>query len=118
MSLLGTSMDVLLDVLFFVAGICLLVHIGLCLWLQRRLRNREELLQELFAIPNEIVAGGRHVGVRLLRARYYLPWVRLAPHNSQLDALERILLAAGKMTGLIVPMGCLAFFILSFVQAT
>lgn len=109
-------MDVFLDALFFVTGVCLLAHIGICIWLQRRLRDREDLLQKFFAMPNEIVTRGRNAGVRLLRARYYLPWVRPAPNNSQLDVLERILFAAGKMTGLVVPMGCLAFFILSFVQ--
>jgi hypothetical protein len=110
-------MDVLLDTFFFVAGVCLLVHIGLCIWLQRRLRAREDLLQELFAIPNEAVTRDGNVGVRLLRARYYLPWVRPALHNFQLDSLDRIVLAAGRITGLVVPIACLTFFILSFVQA-
>lgn len=110
-------MDVLLDVSFFVAGVSLLAHLGLCIWLQRRLRAREDLLQELFAIPNEGVTRGRNIGIRLLRARYYLPWARPALRNSQLDALDRIVLAAGKMTGLAVPIACLTFFIVSFVQA-
>lgn len=118
MSVLGFSMDTILDTLFFVAGACLIAHIGLCIWLQRRLKVREDLLQELFSIPNEVVTRGGNVSVRLLRARYYLPWVRLALRNPQLDSLDLIVLAAGRMTGLIVPAACVAFFILSFVQAT
>jgi hypothetical protein len=96
----------------------LLAHIGLCVGLQWRLRDRTDLLRELFAVPNEALTRGSNTGIRLLRARYYLPWVHVAGGKAQLDTPERMTLLVARMTGLFVPVACLVFFVGSFVQAT
>jgi hypothetical protein len=107
----------LLDGLFFAGGGCLHAHLGICSWAQRRLSDHEDLRRRLFAIPNEILMRDSGVEVRLLRARYYLPWVRISLGDVQLDSLSRIALTLARVTGLVTPIALLAFFVASFVQA-
>lgn len=111
-------MKSLADILFFSAGVCLLAHIALCFVLQWRLRDQEGLIQRLFSIPNEVLLKGSSIDLRLLRARYYLPFSRLDLGNARLDALDRIFLIAARVTGFMVPAGSLMFFIVPFIQAS
>jgi hypothetical protein len=83
-------------VLFFAAGACLIAHFAFCAILQQRLRGRDDAFREFFAIPNEPLIRGGNVEIRLLRARYYLPWTR---SKAELDAMDRTILAAAQLTG-------------------
>ena len=107
-------MDTLMDSLIVVAGASLIGHVALCVVLQWRLRDRQDVIQELFAVPNRRLSKG--VGVRLLRVRYYLPWMRPAVNSSLIDGVSRTILVAAKATGLIVPIALLAFLSVPFLQ--
>jgi hypothetical protein len=109
-------MDTLMDTLIVVAGIALVSHVALCVVLQRRLREHEDVLKELFAIPNSRLSEG--VGVRLLRVRYYLPWAKSGLDSSRIDAVSRTVLVAARVTGLVVPIALLAFLATPFLQAS
>jgi hypothetical protein len=83
-------MEALMKNLFSVAGVALLGHIVFCSALRLRLCDRDDVIRELFAVPNSFITGG--VGPRLLRLRYYLPWREPAADSLEGDALSRILL--------------------------
>jgi hypothetical protein len=100
--------------LFSVAGVALLGHIVFCSALRRRLRDRDDVIRELFAVPNSFITGG--VGPRLLRLRYYLRWREPAADSLEGDALSRILLSCASVSGLIVPIAFLAFLVVPFVE--
>jgi hypothetical protein len=107
-------MDTLMDVLIVVAGAALVGHVALCVVLQWRLREHEDVIKELFAIPNNVLS--KDVGVRLLRVRYYVPWVRFRFDASRIGPVNRTVLVAARVTGLIVPIALLAFLSAPFVQ--
>lgn len=111
-------MNALLDGLFFIGGGSLLAHFAVCTWVRSRLSDHHDLLRALFAIPNEVLLRGSGIELRLLRARYYLPWVRVPLNDVQLDLLDRIALSLARVTGLVVPTALLAFFVAAFVQAS
>ncbi|MBS0380707.1 MAG: hypothetical protein JSS29_19675 [Proteobacteria bacterium] len=105
-----------MDKLIVVAGVALVSHLALCMVLLRRLRDREDLLKELFAVPNSRLSEGR--GVKILRVRYYLPWGGSALGGTPIDAVSRAALVAARLTGMAVPVALLAFLAIPFIQAT
>lgn len=107
-------MNRLIDWSFIIAGASLVAHVVLCFLTQRYLRRYPDLLERMFAIPLEALSEGR--GVRLLRARLYLPWVRTGTWRIQDDRFLRILILATRLTGLAMPFAALAFIALSTVQ--
>jgi hypothetical protein len=107
-------MEALMKNLFSVAGVALFGHIVFCSALRLRLCDRDDVIRELFAVPNSFITGG--VGPRLLRLRYYLPWREPAADSLEGDALSRILLFCASVTGLTVPIAFLAFFIVPFIE--
>jgi hypothetical protein len=106
------------DILFFFAGVCLLAHMVLCFMLLRRLREQKDLIQRLFAVPNEVLLKGSDIDVKLLRARYYWPFARLDLGNEQLDVLDRCYLLAARITGFMMPACSVMFFAVQFIQAS
>lgn len=84
-------------------------HVALSLALRALVRGNGTLAAELFAIPNEWI--GRSWGLRLLRARYYLPWRQAPSEMRQQDLLARITFVLARLTGLVVPVAMLAFLV-------
>jgi hypothetical protein len=103
------------ELLIYIAGAAILLHVALCLALQRVLRDHVETLQELFAIPNEPLSDGH--GVRLLRARYYLPWHDTPPIVSRTTRSVRLMLVIARFSGVLAPAAFIAFFALEFMQS-
>ena len=107
-------MNALIDALFEIAGMTMLGHLALCVVLQWRLRSQENIVLELFAVPNSLLSKG--IGPRLLRTRYYWPWTKFNLVES-LEVRDQIILVAARVTGLFVPIALLAFLAMSILQA-
>jgi hypothetical protein len=100
-------MYTLMDMLFLGAALLLLTHLILCLVAARRLKDRGEALKELFGTSSRTV--------RLLRARCYLPWIRV--HLGPLSPTARILVFATRLTGFILSITLLAVIAIAYLIA-
>jgi hypothetical protein len=109
-------LEKLIDVAFFVAGGCVAGHVVFCMVLLRQLEDREELIRELFAVPNQLLARDKSSSPRLLRLRYYLPW-RKPPLPWHLSFSERLLLFASSASGILIPAAFAFFFGALFMQS-
>ena len=105
--LICTAMYTLMDMLFLAAGLLLLTHVILCLVAARRLKERGEAIRELFGTSSR--------SVRLLRARSYLPWIRL--HLDPLSPTARILVFTTRLTGFIFSVTLLAIIAIAYFIA-
>jgi hypothetical protein len=104
-----------MDLLLVIGGSALLAHAVLCQLLQRRLRDRSDLLQALFAIPNEAIL--KDSSFRLLKARYYLSLHMLPEEVRSLDHTSRTILTLARLTGLLMPVCLLTFLGMSVQEA-
>ena len=109
-------MELWKSALFYAAGISVLAHVALCFLLRRSLLERPQVLCEFFAIPNERLIGD--LGVRLLRARYYIPWKSMPIDMQSMSRGQLSLLTLARITGVLMPICWLSFLALSFIQAT
>jgi hypothetical protein len=75
----------------------MLAHIAVCALLVRDLANNGAAKETLMAIPNRPLAPTS--SIRLLRARYYLPWQSLPPTNNELEPWVRSALLTARITG-------------------
>jgi len=103
------------DLLFDIAGIALIVHIALCSMLMRGLRDNSAMLDELFAVPNGRIVG--RSSFRLLRVRYYLPWISVRSLGP-IGGGTRVILILAQISGLLMPICALSFLALATVLAT
>jgi len=103
------------NVLFVTAGMALLAHVALSLSLQRRLTDRPDVLQALFANPNRFMA--KESSFRLLRARYYLCWRKLPEQVNSIDSSLRKQSTLARLTGLLMPVCALGFLGAATLQA-
>ncbi|MES1195880.1 MAG: hypothetical protein ABUL58_02945 [Steroidobacter sp.] len=111
-------MEKFADTLFNIAGISMGLHLICCqimIWL---LRDQRNLLQEYFAIPNEILVRGSNISIRLLRVRYYWPWTSSVSMSSQLDLSSRIISVLARITGLLVPLAFTVYLFVMFSQTS
>jgi hypothetical protein len=92
---------------FFAGGVAMLAHIALCALLVRGLANHSSAKEALMAIPNRPL--GATSSIRLLRARYYLPWQSLPPPTSDLEPRMLRILQAARITGLLFVASMLGF---------
>jgi hypothetical protein len=104
-----------MDLLLVIGGSALLAHAVLCQLLQRRLRDRPDVLQTLFAIPNQAIL--KDSSYRLLKARYYLSWQSLPEQARSIDPTSRTMLALARLTGLLMPVCLLSFLGMSVFEA-
>jgi hypothetical protein len=95
-------------VLFYAGGMAMLAHIALCALLVRGLSDNDAAKEALMAIPNRPLTPA--TSIRLLRARYYLPWQSLPPAIDELDPWIRRTLMAARITGLLFVVSMLGFF--------
>src|SRR5271166_4334230 len=92
---------------FFAGGAAMLAHIALCALLVRALADNGAAKEALMAIPNRPLAPTSRI--RLLRARYYVPWQSLPPTTNELDPWTRRILQATRISGLLFVASMLAF---------
>jgi hypothetical protein len=100
-----------MNMLFYVAGTALLVHLVICWLLQRSLAANDETLKELFAIPNQGL--GVKSRFQLLRFGYYLPWKAASHQTKSMDGAQRLMLRSARVTGVLVPLCALVFLALA-----
>jgi hypothetical protein len=93
--------------LFFAGGLAMLAHIALCALLVRGLANNGAVKEALMAIPNRPLAPTS--SIRLLRARYYLPWQSLPPTINELEPWVRRTLQTARITGLLCVVSMVGF---------
>jgi hypothetical protein len=104
-----------MDVLIVVAGAAGAIHLALCVIILARLRGNQNALEDLFAVPNKALAGATS-RFRLLRARYYLPWVRLPKSVDSVDEFNRALIFLARIAGLVIPIAFLFSFLIPFLE--
>ena len=97
----------LTGLLFFAGGVAMLVHIALCALLVRGLGNNGATKEALMAIPNRPLAPTSRM--RLLRARYYLPWQSLPPTINELAPWIRRTLQTARIAGLLCVVSTVGF---------
>jgi hypothetical protein len=100
---------------FFAGGMAILVHIALCALLVRGLANNGAAKEALMAIPNRPLAPTS--SIRLLRARYYLPWQSLPPTINELEPWVRRTLQTARITGLLCVVSMVGFLAAEVVSA-
>lgn len=98
------------------AGVAMLAHVGLCALLLHGLENNEPVREALMAIPNRPLGTPR--SFRLLRARYYLPWLPLPPGASDLEPWVRGALLASRVSGFLFAASVTGFFVTIFAEAS
>jgi len=94
----------------------MLAHLGLCALLLRGLESNVVARDALMAIPNRPLAPTSRI--RLLRARYYLPWQSLPPGASDLKPWVRRTLLASRIAGFLFAGSVIGFLVAIFAQAS
>jgi hypothetical protein len=100
------------SIAFYCAGFAMLVQLISSVML-RRMLDDAELEAELFGTPNRIL--GTPDVARLLRVRYFFPWVKMPRGASTLDLPTRVLLAVARLSGFAFFVGVSAFFLAMLV---
>jgi hypothetical protein len=98
------------DAFFFAAGIGMLVHVVSSRWLLSRVGDREDLLRQMFKVPNGWLVGDDG-GPSLLRVEFWVPWKRPASY-SQLDPTDRAVFLLARLSGCMM-VGCILGFFAS-----
>jgi hypothetical protein len=93
--------------LFFASGMAMLAHLALCALLVRGLADNGVVKEALMAIPNRPLHPTS--SMRLLRARYYLPWQSLPPTINELEPRVRFILQTARITGLLCVISMVGF---------
>lgn len=93
----------------------MLAHIALCALLVRGLANNGAAKEALMAIPNRPLAPTS--SIRLLRARYYLPWQSLPPTIIELEPWVRRTLLTARITGLLFVVSMVGFLAAEVARA-
>jgi len=97
-------------------GVAMFAHLGLCALLLRGLENNGSFREALMAIPNRPL--GTPLSIRLLRARYYLPWQSLPPGASDLEPWVRRTLLASRIAGFLFAVSVIGFFVAIFAEVS
>lgn len=97
------------------AGVTMGAHIFCSLILLVTLRN-DPLATELFALPNAWL-GTRPswLTIRLLRAKFLLPWVPTPAAMSECSSTTRAVLYIARGSGAVFPLAMIAFLVAVFV---
>jgi hypothetical protein len=103
------------NTLFLTAGVAMFLHLALCVVLRRALIGHPSLVDELFAVPNRLL--GTPDVIRLLRVRYFLPFLAPPEGMRLLEPWVRATLLATRVTGLCCLCAGLGFFAAAFVEA-
>lgn len=104
-----------MEILFKLAGQAMGVNLLCSLVLLATLHN-DPMANELFAMPNAwLGARPRWLSLRLLRAKFFLPWVP-SPHGMSDQSLAiRIIFWLARGSGTAFPLMILAFLVSLFI---
>jgi hypothetical protein len=106
-----------MEMLFKLAGLAMCTNVLCSLVLLAKLHN-DPLAGELFALPNAWLGPRpRWLGIRLLRAKFFLPWVPSPRGLSESSLGTRAVFFLARMSGVAFPIAILAFLASSFILA-
>lgn len=92
-------------------------HIAMSALLFAILRN-DPLAEELFAFPNAWLGPRpRALSPRMLRAKYFLPWISSPGSMTQQSLLVQGLFWFSRLAGVAFPCFMAAFFVMLFVES-
>jgi hypothetical protein len=103
-------------VLLAAGGAAMMAHVILSQVLRLLVQWRSALALELFAVPNATL-GAPDWGIRLLNAKYFLPWVAAPSGLNAQPVSTRIVFWLTRLTGAAFPLLMLAFFAAAFLVA-
>jgi hypothetical protein len=107
-----------METLFNIAGFALILNVLCSLFLFAKLHN-EPLSAELFALPNAWLGPRpRWLSLRLLRAKFFLPWVPSPPAMSEYSISTRATFFLARASGVAFPLAIFAFLVGVFVFAS
>jgi len=107
-----------METLFKIAGSAMLLNVLCSLFLLAKL-DVESLRNELFALPNTwLGARPSWLGPRLLRAKFFLPWVPSPPAIRECSSSMRAAFILARVSGIAFPLAISAFFVGAFVVAS
>lgn len=92
-----TSME-----LFRVGAYLLVAHVAFSFVLQLLLRGDPDSFAALFAVPNRPLVPAH--GLRLLRARLFLPWEPAPPAITRASLIVRCMFWGARLTGFVTPL--------------
>ena len=97
-----------------VAGLAILLHIGACVFVLLAI-NSPDVATQLFAVPNNWL--GPPPAIRLMRVRFYWPFVSLPSEVRMLESRTRAMIFVARLTGLGFFCSMFGFFVAAFVEA-
>ena len=97
-----------------IAGLAMILHGALCVVALRTIHS-PEIETQLFAVPNRLF--GTPQVIRLMRVRYYWPFVSLPREARMLTSRVRAIILAARLTGLCCLCALLGFLATAFVEA-
>ena len=106
-----------METLFTLAGLAMCTNV-LCSLILLAILHNVPLAGELFALPNAWLGPRpRWLGIRLLRAKFFLPWVPSPSGLSESSAGARIVFFLARFSGAAIPLAILAFLASAFIIA-
>ncbi|MDE0855415.1 MAG: hypothetical protein OSA97_13435 [Nevskia sp.] len=106
-----------MEAIFKIAGWGMGAHVVLSLLLLAILGD-DPLADELFALPNAWLGPRPRVfGVRLLRAKYFLPWIAPPGSMTRQPLAVQGLFWMARLAGAAFPCLMVVFFVMSFVES-
>jgi hypothetical protein len=111
------GIELTMAIVFKIAALGMGLHVVLSILLLAILRN-DSLADELFALPNAWL-GPRPspLGLRLLRAKYFLPWVALPGSMAQQPPFVHGLLLISRLAGAAFPCLMIIFLVLMIFES-
>ena len=104
-----------METLFNIAGFTMILNVLCSLFLLAQLHN-DPLSGELFALPNAWLGPRpRWLSLRLVRAKFFLPWVPSPPAMSEYSLSTRAAFFLVRASGVAFPVAMFAFLIGIFV---
>ena len=106
-----------METLFALAGLAMCTNVFCSLVLLAKLHD-DPLAGELFVLPNAWLGPRpRWLGLRLLRAKFFVPWVPSPPALSESSFGIRAVFLLARISGAAFPLAILAFLASAFVLA-
>lgn len=107
-----------MEKLFMLAGLSMCAHILCSLILLVTLHN-DPLAKELLTLPNSWLGPSPSwLSIRLLRAKFLLPWVPTPVALSEFSYTIRAVFYISRVSGAAFPLAILAFLVAAFVTAS